>query len=192
VLRTGAAHGELSRQHGGANCGTQYPVWHGGGFLLPIVPLHYSTTGDLGFRPGSPGILGPCRHAYVHPHLLSADVARPQNTEPGTGRKGSSEVPGLGRCHPHPLPTTLTLVTDTVFAVTIRIARATTHARVSWRYGAVTSRSRKYHRGITRHVARTHARQGCTRRRGLVITRREHRELLLQYGIVPQERCGST
>ena len=30
MLRTGAAHGELPRQYGGANGNTQYPVWRGG------------------------------------------------------------------------------------------------------------------------------------------------------------------
>jgi len=74
--------------------------------------------------------------------LLGAEVARLQDTDPGAGRKGASEVLGLGRRHPHPLATSLALVTDTVFSATIRIARALTHAGVSWTCGAVASSPR--------------------------------------------------
>src|SRR5438552_646093 len=37
VLRTGAAHGWLPRHTGGANCGTQYPVWRGGALAIVLV-----------------------------------------------------------------------------------------------------------------------------------------------------------
>src|SRR4249919_3085748 len=60
------------------------------------------------------------RHAQVQTILLGAAVACLQNTDPGAGRKGSAEVLGLGRRHPHPLATALAFVTDTVFSVTIR------------------------------------------------------------------------
>src|SRR5439155_23367010 len=72
------------------------------------------------------------RYSHVQTPLLGAEVARPQDTEPRAGRKGAPEVLSLGRRHPHPSATALTLVTDTVFSVTIRIARALTHAGVSW------------------------------------------------------------
>src|SRR5262245_60506898 len=71
---------------------------------------------------GMGGALGWSRHAHAQTHLLVAEVTCLQNTDPGAGRKGTSEVLGLGRRHPHPLATALALVTDTVFAATIRIA----------------------------------------------------------------------
>src|SRR4030095_9068491 len=76
------------------------------------------------------------RYSHVQTPLLGAEVARPQDTDPGAGRKGSAEVLSLGRCHSHPSATALALVADTVFSVTIRIARALTHAGVSWTCGA--------------------------------------------------------
>ena len=75
--------------------------------------------------------LGWSWHAHVQTPLLGAEVARLQDTDLGAGRKGTSELLGLGRRHPYPLATSLALVTDTVFATTIRIARALTHAGVS-------------------------------------------------------------
>src|SRR5262244_3472573 len=75
-------------------------------------------------------------YAHVQTPLLGAEVTRLQDTEPGAGRKGAAEVLSLGRRHPHPSATALALVTDTVFSVTIRIARALTHAGVSWTCGA--------------------------------------------------------
>ena len=46
--------------------------------------------------------LGRSWHAHVQTPLLGAEVARLQDTDPGAGRKGSTEVLGLGRRHPHP------------------------------------------------------------------------------------------
>src|SRR4029453_7029001 len=60
------------------------------------------------------------RYSHVQTPLLGAEVTRFQDTEPGAGCKGSAEVLGLGRRHPHPSATALALVTDTVFSVTIR------------------------------------------------------------------------
>ena len=68
--------------------------------------------------------------------LISSGTATLWVTDPGAGRKGSTEVLSLGRRHPHPSATALALVTDTVFSITIRIARALTHAGVSWTCGA--------------------------------------------------------
>src|SRR5262245_19915273 len=76
------------------------------------------------------------RYSHVQTPLLGAEIARPQDTDPGAGRKGAAEVLSLSRRQPHPSATALALVTDTVFSVTIRIARALTHAGVSWTYGA--------------------------------------------------------
>src|SRR6266581_8456923 len=86
--------------------------------------------------------LGGGRHAQTQTPLPGAEVARLQDTDPGAGRKGTAEVLGLGRRHPHPLATALALVTDTVFSVTIRIARALTHTGVSWTCGAMASSTR--------------------------------------------------
>src|SRR5262245_5360541 len=72
------------------------------------------------------------RYSHVQTPLLGTEVARPQDTDPGAGRKGAAEVPGLSRRHPYPSATALAFVTDTVFSVTIRIARALTHAGISW------------------------------------------------------------
>src|SRR5439155_5337409 len=66
--------------------------------------------------------LGGARHAQVQTPLLGAQVARPQDTEPGTGRKGAAKVLSLGRRQAHPLATAFALITDTVFSVAIRIA----------------------------------------------------------------------
>src|SRR4029450_9887902 len=76
------------------------------------------------------------RYSHVQTPLLGAEVTRLQDTDPGAGRKGSTKVLSLGRRHPHPSATSLALVTDTVFSVTIRIARALTHAGISWTCGA--------------------------------------------------------
>src|SRR5262245_33598880 len=80
---------------------------------------------------GMGSVLRWSRHAQAQTHLLVAEVTCLQNADPGAGRKGASEVLSLRRRHPHPLATAFALVTDTVFAATIRIARALTHARVS-------------------------------------------------------------
>src|SRR5262245_28286799 len=75
--------------------------------------------------------LGRCRHSHVQTPLLDTEVTSLQDTELGASRKGSSKLQGLSRRHPHPLATSLTFITDTVFSAPIRIARALTHAGVS-------------------------------------------------------------
>src|SRR5262245_58148119 len=77
---------------------------------------------------GMGGALGDSRSPDIQTPLPEAEVARLQDTEPGTSRKGTAKVPGLGRRYPHPLATALALVTDTVFSVAIGIACALTHA----------------------------------------------------------------
>src|SRR5438094_5269824 len=85
---------------------------------------------------GMGGALRGFRYSHVQTPLLGAEVTRPQDTEPGAGRKGAAEVLSLVRRHTHPSATALALVTDTVFSFTIRKARALTHAEVSWTCGA--------------------------------------------------------
>src|SRR5215470_1955898 len=80
---------------------------------------------------GKGDTLGRSWHSLAQTPLLGTEVTCLQDTDPGAGRKGSAEVLGLGRRHPHPLATAFALVTNIVFSVTVRIARALTHTGVS-------------------------------------------------------------
>src|SRR5215831_19023962 len=103
---------------------------------------------------GQGDALGRSWHSQVQTPLPGAEVTRLQDTDPGAGRKGSAEVLGLGRRHPHPLATAFALVTNTVFSVTVHIARALTHTGVSCTCGAVAARFRSNTSPLYEHCDR--------------------------------------